>query len=146
MVDGGSQQFSASRLTFNGCNTAVQIIWDWGWVWKNIVVNKAKVGFRLYNDADKSLPGSITLVDTVFSGTGSVAIEMATPAETKDAGFTGLVLDNVRLDAKINDPFTNKQILASGDYKYVSLVEISALMNFLANYEEPVCDGGNVQG
>lgn len=29
---GGSQQFTAQRLTFKGCKTGVQLIWDWGWV------------------------------------------------------------------------------------------------------------------
>lgn len=29
---GGSQQFTAQRLTFIGCETGVQVVWDWGWV------------------------------------------------------------------------------------------------------------------
>lgn len=29
---GGNQQFTAQRLTFEGCDTGVQVIWDWGWV------------------------------------------------------------------------------------------------------------------
>jgi hypothetical protein len=29
---GGSQQFTAQRMTFDGCATAVQLIWDWAWV------------------------------------------------------------------------------------------------------------------
>ena len=29
---GGNQQFTAQRLTFVGCDTGVQVIWDWGWV------------------------------------------------------------------------------------------------------------------
>lgn len=29
---GGNQQFTAQRLKFEGCDTGVQIIWDWGWV------------------------------------------------------------------------------------------------------------------
>lgn len=29
---GGTQQFTAQRLTFIGCDTGVQVIWDWGWV------------------------------------------------------------------------------------------------------------------
>lgn len=29
---GGNQQFTASRMSFFGCRTAAQIIWDWGWV------------------------------------------------------------------------------------------------------------------
>ena len=28
----GNQQFTSHRITFNGCQTAVQMIWDWGWV------------------------------------------------------------------------------------------------------------------
>jgi hypothetical protein len=33
---GGSQQFTAQRLKFSGCTVGVQLIWDWGWVWKSI--------------------------------------------------------------------------------------------------------------
>lgn len=29
---GGNQQFAAQRLTFIGCDTGVQVIWNWGWV------------------------------------------------------------------------------------------------------------------
>jgi hypothetical protein len=31
-IDGGSQQFTSQRLSFSNVNTAVQLIWDWGWV------------------------------------------------------------------------------------------------------------------
>jgi hypothetical protein len=31
-LKGGSQQFTAQRLTFNGCTIGIQVIWDWGWV------------------------------------------------------------------------------------------------------------------
>lgn len=31
-IYGGNQQFTAQRLTFIGCDTGVQVIWDWGWV------------------------------------------------------------------------------------------------------------------
>jgi hypothetical protein len=108
-------------LTFNGCNTAVEIIWDWGWVWKSITVNNAQVGFRLYNDADGSIPGSVTIVDSTFSNIGQSAIEMAVPVDIINSGFTGLILDNVNLGAKIKDHWSNNQILAAGYYKNVSL-------------------------
>ncbi|KAG2016773.1 hypothetical protein GB937_005974 [Aspergillus fischeri] len=116
-IYGGSQQFSAARLTFNGCNTAVEVIWDWGWVWKSITVKNAKVGFRLYNDANGQIPGSVTIIDSVFSGTESFAIEMAVPVDVVDSGFTGLVLDNVRLDRPIKDHWSDNLILSSGYYK-----------------------------
>ena len=31
-ADGGNQQFTAQRMKFIDCNTAVQLNWDWGWV------------------------------------------------------------------------------------------------------------------
>lgn len=32
----GSQQFTARNLTFEGCLTAVQMIWDWGFNWQQV--------------------------------------------------------------------------------------------------------------
>lgn len=117
--DGGSQQFSAARLTFNGCNTAVQLIWDWGWVWKSITVDNAQVGFRLYDDGG-AIPGSVTIMDSKFTNIRGSAIEMAAPADARDSGFTGLVLDNVNLGGKIQDHWSSQVILPAGYYKTVS--------------------------
>jgi hypothetical protein len=96
------------------------VIWDWGWVWKSITVNNAQVGFRLYNDGNGQLPGSVTIVDSTFSGIGQHAIEMAVPVDVVDSGFTGLVLDNVNLEGGIKDHWSENQILAGGYYKSVS--------------------------
>ncbi|KAI0457369.1 pectate lyase superfamily protein-domain-containing protein [Xylaria acuta] len=116
-IYGGSQQFSAARLTFNGCNTAVQLIWDWGWVWKSISVNNAQVGFRLYNDGDSTSFGAVTIVDSTFSNIRDSAIEMGAPVDKRDAGFTGLILDNVNLGAKVQDHWSSSEILPAGYYK-----------------------------
>jgi hypothetical protein len=32
----GSQQYTAHSLTFQGCMTAVQMVWDWGFTWQNV--------------------------------------------------------------------------------------------------------------
>ncbi|KAK4186215.1 putative LysM domain-containing protein [Podospora australis] len=104
-IYGGAQQFSAARLTFNGCNTAVQMIWNWGWVWKSITVNNAQVGFRLYNDGNGAIPGSVTIVDSTFTNIKESSIEMAVPVDVKDSGFTGLVLDNVNLGSSLTRAF-----------------------------------------
>ncbi|KAI0441992.1 pectate lyase superfamily protein-domain-containing protein [Xylaria telfairii] len=116
-IYGGSQQFSAARMTFNGCNTAVQLIWDWGWVWKSIKVNGAQVGFRLYNDGDKTSFGSVTIVDSTFTNIRDSAIEMAQPVDQRNVGFTGLVLDNVNLGGKVQDHWSSAVILPAGYYK-----------------------------
>lgn len=80
------------------------------------------MGFRLYNDAASGqVPGSATFVDSTFSNIKEAAIEMATPADKSDSGFTGLVLDNVNLGGQIKDYGSSKEILKAGYYKNVSL-------------------------
>jgi hypothetical protein len=49
-LKGGSQQFTAQRLTFNGCKVGVQVIWDWGWVWKSVTMTNVGTGFKLVGD------------------------------------------------------------------------------------------------
>ncbi|OAA55282.1 Pectin lyase fold/virulence factor [Niveomyces insectorum RCEF 264] len=98
---GGNQQFSASRMTFNGCKTAVQIIWDWGWVWKSVTVNNADVGFRLINDDGSGNVGSVSFVDSTFSDIKTSAIVMAAPADKPGSASTGLILDNVNLGGAV---------------------------------------------
>lgn len=49
-LKGGNQQFTAQRLNFNGCDIGVQVIWDWGWVWKSITMKNVGTGFQLVGD------------------------------------------------------------------------------------------------
>jgi hypothetical protein len=74
----------------------------------------------LYNDGNNQIPGSVTIVDSTFTNIRESSIEMAAPVDVRDSGFTGLILDNVNLGAKIKDHFSTNQILAAGYYKYVS--------------------------
>jgi hypothetical protein len=34
----GSQQYTARNLNFNGCITAVEMIWDWGFNWQQVLL------------------------------------------------------------------------------------------------------------
>ncbi|KAK4203357.1 pectate lyase superfamily protein-domain-containing protein [Triangularia verruculosa] len=94
-IYGGNQQFTAHRLTFNGCTTAVQLIWDWGWAWKSIYIKDADVGFKLLSEDGVHTTGSILVVDSVFDSVGTAILTF--PAEgKKNDGTTGLTLDNVK--------------------------------------------------
>ena len=93
-LDGGNQQFTAQRLTFNGCKTAVQVIWDWGWVWKSITVTNADVGFRLVNDDGSGNIGSASFMDSTFNNVKQ-AIVVAPISQNTGSGTTGIILDNV---------------------------------------------------
>ncbi|KAJ3485541.1 hypothetical protein NLG97_g6789 [Lecanicillium saksenae] len=65
----GSQQFTATNLHFLSCLTGVKQLWNWGFVYKNILMINVKVGFDLtaYSDASKQGVGSISLIDSTFA-------------------------------------------------------------------------------
>ncbi len=93
---GGNQQFTAQRLTFNGCNIGVHVIWDWGWVWKSIRMTNVNVGFRLVSDNNSGNIGSVSVLDSFFTGVGT-AVVIAPPSSATGSGSTGVVLENVVL-------------------------------------------------
>lgn len=109
-TDGGNQQFTAQRLTFDGCDTAVRLLWDWGWVWKSITVKNVGVGFRLLqedktsgtkskrqkNNAKGNI-GSASFIDSTFSGV-ETAVVIAPLKSEPGSGSTGLMLENVKFE------------------------------------------------
>jgi hypothetical protein len=119
ITDGGNQQFSASNLVFNGCDTAVQLDWDWVWVWQRITVENCGTGFVLTASGGTGVVGSVTFIDSVFTGISKSAIVLTTPTSTPDKGSTGVVLDNVALGGNVADQNGN-QLLAAGYVKNVS--------------------------
>jgi len=94
---GGNQQFTAQRLTFNGCGTGVHVIWDWGWVWKSVTMTNVNIGFQLTSDDGSGNIGSVSVMDSSFSNVATAAIVIAPPSPEVGSGSTGVVLENVRL-------------------------------------------------
>jgi hypothetical protein len=93
---GGNQQFTAQRLTFNGCTTGVQVIWDWGWVWKSVTMTNVKVGFKFVSDDGSGNIGSFSILDSSFTNVGTVVV-IAPPSSKPGSGSTGVALENVAL-------------------------------------------------
>jgi hypothetical protein len=90
---GGNQQFTAQRMTFIGCKTAIQIIWDWGWTWKSVSISDSEVGFRLLSEGGDGSIGSISVMDSVFSNVGT-GILIGPPSKDPGTGTTGVVIEN----------------------------------------------------
>ncbi|KAL4781792.1 pectate lyase superfamily protein-domain-containing protein [Aspergillus varians] len=111
---GGNQQFSAHRMTFIGCSTAVQIIWDWAWVWKSLHIQGANVGFRLINNDGGGNIGSVSFIDSRFTDV-TTAIILSPASATPGSGTTGLTLDNTRIDGPIVDA-SGRTYLGAGYY------------------------------
>ncbi|KAI0911199.1 glycoside hydrolase family 55 protein [Ustulina deusta] len=114
-IYGGTQQFTAQRLTFDGCTTGVQTIWDWGWVWKSITMTNVGVGFKLLSDTGAGNIGSVSIIDSSFSNVGTAAVVISPPTSATGSGSTGVILEKVSLSgvgAAVQD--TSGKTLLSG--------------------------------
>ena len=104
-IYGGDQQFTTQRLTFKGSTTGVQVIWDWGWVWKSISMTDVDIGFRLLQENTATTRkrqagpstgniGSAAFLDSTFTNVNT-AVLIAPPNSEIGSGSTGISIDNV---------------------------------------------------
>ena len=92
----GNQQFTTRNLTFNNCNTAVYMNWNWVWNLKSLTVNNCGVGVNMSQGyPGNTTVGSVLLQDSKFVGTPKgVITAFSTSGNTPATGNT-LVIDNV---------------------------------------------------
>ncbi|KAJ0425988.1 pectate lyase superfamily protein-domain-containing protein [Aspergillus carlsbadensis] len=94
--------FGAHRMIFISCSTAIQIIWDWGWVWKSLHIQGGNVGIRLVNPDGNGNIGSVSIIDSHITGV-TTAISVTPASSTPGSGTTGLILDDTRIGGPIVD-------------------------------------------
>ncbi|QIW96190.1 hypothetical protein AMS68_001708 [Peltaster fructicola] len=98
----GSQQFTSRDLTFNGCNTAIYMNWNWGWTFSDIKINNAKVGLDMANSPSNMTVGSVVLSDSVITNT-AVGLNATWNAQgSVPASGGNLVLDNVDMSTGVS--------------------------------------------
>ena len=112
----GNQQFTTRNLTFNNCNTAVYMNWNWVWNLKSITVNNCGVGVDMSNVPANQTVGSVLVQDSKFVNTPKgIVTAFSLSGNTPPAGNT-LVIDNVDFtgstDAIVS--YTGATILAGG--------------------------------
>ncbi|GAB1315520.1 hypothetical protein MFIFM68171_05730 [Madurella fahalii] len=93
-IYGGSQQFTAARMQFINCVIAIKLIWDWGWVWREIKISGSRTGISLLSEDGVRRTGSLLVQDSTFTDTDT-AILTFPPAAKEKAGTTSITLDNV---------------------------------------------------
>lgn len=88
----GNQQYTMRNLTFTNCQTAIQQLWDWYWVYKDISVVNCGAGI----DLSSSSVGSAIILDSLFYNTPVAIVtnrSTSTPGNMQSQG--SLVLENV---------------------------------------------------
>ncbi|KAL9131334.1 MAG: hypothetical protein Q9217_000713 [Psora testacea] len=91
----GSQQFTTRNLTFNGCNTAVFMNWNWLWNLKSLNVNNCGIGVDMSNGPDNQTVGSVIVQDSVFKATPKAIVTAYSKTSNTPATGNTLVIDNV---------------------------------------------------
>ncbi|KAL5430538.1 hypothetical protein PMIN07_007831 [Paraphaeosphaeria minitans] len=94
----GNQQFTMRNLSFSNVDTAINQLWDWGWTYKSVSIDKCRVGLNMSSlNGDGGLTvGSITLLDSSITNTPIGIVTGRTKSSQLDS--TGaLYLENVKL-------------------------------------------------
>ena len=90
----GSQQFTTRNLTFNDCDTAIFMNWNWLWTLKSIFINNCKLGLDMANSPANQTVGSVLLLDSKFTNTPIGVNTSFTQNSVPHTGGT-LIIDNV---------------------------------------------------
>jgi hypothetical protein len=90
------------------------MLWDWGWVWKSLLIVDSIYGIRV-NGTD--IGGSLQVTESTFVGCTSSAIIVSIPkgSTTQQTGY--ITLDNLRFDntpIALIDSDTNLQVPVPG--------------------------------
>lgn len=118
----GNQQFESRGLTFNGCQTAINQIWDWTWTYQGLSINNCGIGINM-NGGGTASPsvGSVTVVDSTFVNT-PIGIQTVGSSSISPVTAGSLYIDNTRFT---NSPSavvgpTGNVILSAGSSGLVS--------------------------
>lgn len=96
----GNQQFTSRNWTFNNCNTAIFMNWNWAWTMKSVTINNCGIGLDISNGGPTAQNvGSVILMDSVISNTPiGIKTSFSTSGSTPVTGGT-LVVDNVNFSS-----------------------------------------------
>ncbi|EXJ66657.1 glucan 1,3-beta-glucosidase [Cladophialophora psammophila CBS 110553] len=92
----GNQQFTTRNMTFNGCNTAIFMNWNWLWTLKSVKINECDIGIDMsnLNNGVNQTVGSVILLDSAMTNT-PIGIKTSYNQTSQPATGGTLALQNV---------------------------------------------------
>src|SRR3569833_881448 len=95
----GNQQFTTRNMTFNGCQTAIFMNWNWAWTIQDVRINNCGVGIDMANGGASQTVGSVLLVDSVIANTPVGISTVYVPSSPATNG--SLIIDNVDMSQNV---------------------------------------------
>ncbi|KAG4220296.1 hypothetical protein PC116_g31225, partial [Phytophthora cactorum] len=124
-ADIGSQQYTSRNMTFNNCNTAIHMIWNWLWLMQDIKINGGKLGIDMTSDSLETIKvGSLLLVDSKISNV-EVGISTLYKPDLPDTNRT-LIMDNVDMTEAVPTAIQyakDKTTVLEGNQKIVGFAQ-----------------------
>lgn len=122
----GSQQFTTRNLTFNKCNTAIYMNWNWAWAFHGVTIDNCGIGLDMTaGDGSVQNVGAVLLLDSTISNTPIGVATLYDPAQSGGTNGT-LILDNVDMSSNVpiavKNTGTEATILA-GNAKIASWIQ-----------------------
>ncbi|KAH0390657.1 glycoside hydrolase family 55 protein, partial [Aureobasidium melanogenum] len=97
-IQNGNQQFTQSRLSFKNVVTAINQLWDWGWLYQDITIENCSVGINMSSGGSAAQAvGSVVLIDSTISDT-PLGIVTAHSDNSQPPAGGSLILENVALN------------------------------------------------
>lgn len=92
----GSQQFLVRNLTFDGCNTAIALHWDWLWNFKSLNIQNCQVGINMSStNPGNETVGSAIIMDSKISASKAAIITSYNVAKPVPETGSTLLIHNV---------------------------------------------------
>ncbi|KAB5582896.1 exo-1,3-beta-D-glucanase [Coniochaeta sp. 2T2.1] len=94
----GTQQYTARKLKFRGCDTALQMIWDWGFNFQGIAIEGGSIGFNISGQGGitKYGVGSVSFIDCTMSNVPTGILTDDGADAPPNMVIDHLVIDNVK--------------------------------------------------
>lgn len=91
----GSQQFTTRNLQITGSTTAISMVFDWVWLFQNLVIRDCDVGIDMTSGGfTNQAIGSVIVVDSTISATQGILTPYTPGYSSPQTGGT-LMLENV---------------------------------------------------
>lgn len=118
----GSQQFTTRNLTFNDCNTAIFMNWNWAWTFQGVKINNCQVGIDMANSPSNQTVGSVLVMDSTFTNT-PLGVNTSFSADSVPATGGTLILDNVDFTGSTTAVLSAGAAALAGGSKVTSWVQ-----------------------
>ncbi|ERS95898.1 hypothetical protein HMPREF1624_07432 [Sporothrix schenckii ATCC 58251] len=120
----GNQQFTTRNLTFNNCQTAIFMNWNWAWTLQDVTINNCGVGVDMSNGGSVQTVGSVLFLDSTVTNT-PIGVKTAYHPVSSSTNGT-LVIDNVdmtnNVPVAVSDSTSSSTILP-GNTKITSWIQ-----------------------